>query len=284
MSTPTSWRSWHLHVSDLRVGASDDILRQVVHPALQGRSNPWFFVRYWQHGPHVRLRVGNLDDEAVVQLEGTLRRCLDEMLGGAGPMLTAEEYRRQAAPLAAAGEGGQALEVGDLWPRGVYRHPYQPEVDRYGGAALLASSESLFQTASSLALAFVRRQAPESARCGLGLQATRAALGVLGDDERRRSFCRGVGAGWQAWAARGGATDQGKDPAPVAASPREGHLASPVRRWADQLRSSMTLWRDATSETGAERILQSHVHMLHNRLGLSVSQEHTHYRALESLR
>lgn len=284
MPTPTTWRSWHLHVSELRVGASDDILRRVVQPALEGLNNPWFFVRYWQYGPHIRLRVGNLDDAAVAPLEAVLRRLLEEVAGGAGPMLTADEYRRQATPLAAAGEGGQALEVGNLWPPGVYRRPYQPEVERYGGASLLASSESLFHTASSLALAFVCRDAPEAARCGLGLQATRAALGVLGNDERRGAFCRSAGAAWQAWAARAGATGQGKYPAPVATSPREGNVAPPVRRWADQLRSSMTLWREASSDTVAERILQSHVHMLHNRLGLSVSQEHTHYRALESVR
>jgi hypothetical protein len=284
MLTPTTWRSWHLHVSDLRVGATDQILNQVVRPALANRSHPWFFVRYWQYGPHIRLRVANLDDQAAVHLEGVLRRRLDEVPGGAGPTLSDEDYRRQAAPLAAAGEGGQALEVGNLWPPGVYSQAYHPELDRYGGAPLLASSEALFQTASSLALAFVGRQAPEGARCGLGFQATRAALGVLGDAERRGAFCRRAGAGWQAWAARGGAAGQGKYPAPVAASPREGHLAPPVRRWVDQLRSSMTLWRDATSETVAEQILQSHVHMLHNRLGLSVSQEHTHYRALESPR
>jgi hypothetical protein len=42
----------------------------------------------------------------------------------------------------------------------------------------------------------------------------------------------------------------------------------------------MAIWRTETGEDVAERILHSHVHMLHNRLGLSVGQERNHYLVL----
>ena len=47
----------------------------------------------------------------------------------------------------------------------------------------------------------------------------------------------------------------------------------------------MQQWRRATTDERAEQILRSHIHMLHNRLGLSVGQEHNHYVVLaETLR
>ena len=285
MSFPTTrWRAWHLHLSRLEVSASDHVVRHVVGAAVDAvfegpTPAPWFFVRYWQYGPHVRLRVANLEPDRAERLDALLRARMGEVRAGA-PRLTDEEYRRQAAPLAAAGEGGHVLDVGELWPPGVYQHLYQPEFDRYGGAGLLAQSERLFQAASELALGFLRLDPPEAARRGLGLRATQAALAALADDQGRRRFCLRAAAGWQAWAGRRQEAEGGwtKSLAPAVALP------APVQRWSDQVNSAMTRWRRATNEEQAQRILHAHIHMLHNRLGLSVGQEQNHYRALaESL-
>ncbi len=281
------WRAWHLHLSSSVVAASDRVVHHVVGAAAdtlrQGQTpTPWFFMRYWQYGPHVRFRVANLDPDRGEVLDRLLRARMTEVLAATPINLTPEEYRRSAAPLAAAGEGGHALDLGELWPPGVYQHLYQPEVDRYGGPGLLAESEALFQVASELALAFVRLGPPEAARSGLGLRATQAALDVLADDDRRRRFCLRAGAGWQAWGDRGWDRNngRGKNPAPLPAVRLAGNVPAPVQRWADQLGSAMTLWRGATDEEQAERVLHAHIHMLHNRLGLSVVQEHNHYLAL----
>jgi hypothetical protein len=61
---------------------------------------------------------------------------------------------------------------------------------------------------------------------------------------------------------------------------RATQAPAPVTRWADRLGSTMEHWLVSAGQDGAERILVSHIHMLHNRLGLSVAQESTHYRVL----
>ncbi len=277
-SADARWTSWHLHLSTLGTRASDDVIRHAVGPAVDALSTGWFFVRYWQFGPHVRLRVANLTPDDESRLEALLQSSVAGLAVTAGAPLTAEQYLQAAAPLAAAGEGGRELDTGELWPAGVYRQRYQPEVARYGGAALIAESEALFQRSSELALAFLRLDPPESARSGLGLRATQAALAVVGGEEERRRLCQRAAAGWQAWADRAGV---GKLPAASYQAPTEVRdPPAPVTRWAGQLGRSMTTWRAEVGEEMAERILQSHIHMLHNRLGLNVAQEQIHYRAL----
>jgi hypothetical protein len=141
----------------------------------------------------------------------------------------------------------------------------------------MAVSESLFQTASEVALGFCCLSPPEAARSGLGLRATWAALAVL-DDDRRLGFCRRAAAGWQSWITAGGGIGAYR----VAALPAgfDTPPPAPVRRWVDQLGRALPVWRGSQPPATAERILQAHIHLLHNRLGLSVIQERNHYLAL----
>jgi hypothetical protein len=270
------WSSWHLHVSALGAPATDRVIRHVVAPAVDWCRRPWpapapwFFIRYWQFGPHVRLRVGGLDQEREEQLDAWLRDSMAELTGAAPGALTPAEYQSQVAALASAGEGDGPLELGELWPPGVYRQPYRPEVDRYGGPDLMPLSESLFQESSELTLAFTGRNPPEAARKGLGLRATWAAVEVLAED-RRTPFCRRAAHRAAAWAPAG-ATGRAAAPATGLERP----APAPVRRWVDRLRQAMDQWPAADGE----RILHAHIHMLHNRLGLGLDQELIHYRAL----
>jgi hypothetical protein len=279
------WAAWHLHLTTLGAPATDQVVRHVIGAAVDtlrdwDTGTEWFFVRYWQFGPHVRFRIAGLAPERQQDLDAVIRARMADILAAGSHSLTAEEYRHHAAPLAAAGEDGRALDIGELWPAGVYRQPYRPEVERYGGADLLGRSESLFHQASRLAHAFIRLRPPEGARSGLGLRATQAALEALADDGARLQFCQGAASAWQSWAGRGGA---GTIPAPPPPASLEGQAPAPVRRWADQVRQAMAVWRGATNDETATRILHAHIHMLHNRLGLSIGQEWNHYLALGAL-
>ncbi len=276
------WAAWHLHGEHPGPTASDQLVRHVVGPAVRaletwGHPDGWFFVRYWQNGPHIRLRVAGLDRPRASELHGLLERHLAARPAEAAPPLTPEQYRRQAAPLAGAGEGSGPLATGELWPAGVYRQRYVPEGARYGGADLMAESESLFHRSSHLALAFLRLEPPEAARCGLGLRATQAALGVVTDERRRYRLCRQAAAAWGDWVDQAGL---GESPAPTTLRLRMGRTPPPVESWAEQLARALARWREARGEEQAERILLAHIHMLHNRLGLSVVQERNHYVAL----
>ena len=278
------WDAWHLHVADAGPEAADQVVRGVVAPAVawhRAHQAPaaWFFVRYWQYGPHVRFRLGGLDERGRIDVERLLCDHLAEVLAALPASLSAAEYRRQAAPLAAAGEGGRRLDVGTLWPPGVYRCRYDAEISRFGGPGLLAESEALFEAASELALAFCRLGAPEPARSGLGLRATWAALEVLGGD-RRLAFCRRAVRNWQSWADAGGGL--GDHTVPALPEGVDGPPPAPVRRWVERLGRAMVAWEASLPPAEAERILHAHLHLLHNRLGLGVVQECNHYRALEA--
>lgn len=101
---------------------SDRVLRQVVprvvHPALgTGAADRWFFIRYGDPAPHLRLR-----------LHGDPRR----LWGGVLPAL-----EDAVAPLLADGQVWK-LELGT----------YEPELERYGGPAGLVLAERLFQADS----------------------------------------------------------------------------------------------------------------------------------------
>lgn len=278
------WAAWHLHLPTLDPRAQDQVVVDVVGPAVnwlraRDEAAEWFFVRYWQHGPHIRFRVAGLGSDLVRQMDQLLRAVM--IVPQPEERLTVAAYRSHVAPLAAAGEGGGTIAVGVLWPAGVYRQPYVPEPDRYGGKDLLRVSESLFVSSSELVLAFASRRPPPGARAGLALQATAAAVQVLPEEDQRLGFCQRSGAGWRAWAG----LDDDRRPVVAVTDELAGRIRAPsttgpVRRWVDGLAPAFRAWRDAGPDGLAERILHSHIHMLHNRLGLSIAHELAHYQTI----
>ena len=208
-----------------------------------------------------------------------LRARMAEVLAAAGPAMTAEEYRRHAAPLAGAGEGGGPLDAGELRPAGVYRQPYQPEADRYGGADLLARSEALFHQASQLALGVPPARSARSRPVG---PRPAGHPGGARHPGRRRPTPAVLPVGGGGLAGLGGQVRRGESPAPrpwagwragPGAGPAVGRPAGPGN---DDLAGR-------EGHGGGERILHAHIHMLHNRLGLSVVQERNHYLALADI-
>jgi Lantibiotic biosynthesis dehydratase C-term len=155
------WTAWHLHLPSSAQTVHDRVLHEAIAPALAHLPDlPWFFVRYWQAGPHLRLRIANLEPERARATELRLR----DSLTGAATLRDGEEpltdaaFGREAQRLASAGEAGSALPPGSPpLPAGVYEAAYEPEHERYGGEALMPLSESLFTLASTLVLAFLSR-------------------------------------------------------------------------------------------------------------------------------
>ncbi|MFD0788592.1 lantibiotic dehydratase C-terminal domain-containing protein, partial [Micromonospora azadirachtae] len=76
---PTEWSSWHLHLASDARSVQDRVIQEVIRPVaaeLDGR--PWFFMRFWQAGTHLRFRVGDLGSEAYHRVEEALRDRLAE--------------------------------------------------------------------------------------------------------------------------------------------------------------------------------------------------------------
>lgn len=280
-TTPRRWSAWHLHLATTARGAHDRVLTDVIGPTVRELppGTEWFFIRYWQSGPHLRLRIADLAPDARADVEHVLR----DRLAAAGRLapgeepLAADAYEESAARLAAAGETGVNSSVRALLPPGVHRADYDPEFERYGGHALMPAAESLFHLSSELVLRLAPGITDEARRARLALRGTLSAAVALGGPvERAHYFARGLDA-WRAWASDAGHPDAlldrithvGQDPDAVRITPG---AHGPFTGWYEGLAAHADdIRRHATTHPGM--ILFSHAHMLHNRLGLSLLEE-----------
>lgn len=280
MTSAPRWNAWHLHLATTARTAHDRVLTDVIGPTVRELppGTEWFFIRYWQSGPHLRLRIADLTTAAYESVEEALRA----RLADAGQLAPDEEplaeavYAEGAARLAAAGETGPNTTVQALLPPGVHRAAYEPEYERYGGHALMPAAESLFHLSSELVL----RLAPtltDARRARLALRGTLSVAVALGDPaERAYYYAHGLAA-WRAWAADAGYPDGlldrittiAQEPATARVTP-EAH--GPFTGWHDALAAHAADVR-GMSPVHPGMVLFSHAHMLHNRLGLSLLEE-----------
>jgi hypothetical protein len=166
------WVGAHLfHQGDL-----DGLLVAAVHPlvgalAADGLAAGWFYLRHWEGGLHVRLRVRPRSAAAAAEVR-------DRVVAGCRPYLAAHpsehritpaEYAGSAAKLARL-EGANRYESAQREPDAVAFLPYERERARYGRAT--TAMERHQQESSRLALDLLRSR-PEPA------QRDTAALALL---------------------------------------------------------------------------------------------------------
>ncbi|WP_405480798.1 thiopeptide-type bacteriocin biosynthesis protein [Streptomyces anulatus] len=290
----TVWRTWHLHVPSGDRSAHDRVVVDAVGPVLHtlpGR--PWFFLRYWHGGPHIRLRIGDLTDDQAASAE----QLLAERLVDAGRLREGEtamdpaDYARTAASMTTAGDQPSHQEVTGMLEPGVHRFAYHPEHERYGGRELMPETEQLFDLSSRLVLAFLRREPSTGARALLALRATVCAARALGDDpaEEAAFYDHGLRA-WRTWTAGYGYTERQLDELYGAARPTDelraktagGDTPGPLAPWQAALTGLSDRIRRQTPLHPAQ-VTVSHVHMLHNRLGLRAVEEYQTYARLARL-
>lgn len=131
------WLSAHIHFEGLLYGSQgDDEIAGIVGPLVdRGRREQWlssfFFIRYAESGPHIRLR----------------------MFGEEASLL------EQAVPAVESAATGRVRWVA-----------YEPETSRYGGEHALALAERFFEASSTTVLLWLASGSQErSQRLGQGL-------------------------------------------------------------------------------------------------------------------
>jgi thiopeptide-type bacteriocin biosynthesis protein len=285
-----AWTAWHLHLGTATTSAGDRVLRETVEPAvdaLPGR--PWFFIRYWQGGPHLRLRVADLTAREVA----TTTARLEESLRSSGALrgdevpLDVTAFGDEAARHAAA-ETGSDRVADDVRPPGLHRSTYEPELQRYGGPGLMGVNETLFELSSRMVLAILRSSPSRGQRAGAALRATMAAATALGDAGDQSVFY-GIGLGaWRRWSEEFGypeaAVRAARSVTPealgcVPVHPRDHGQFTP---WHDAVSGLVADVRTRTPERHPGEIVSSQVHMTHNRLGLGILDELRTYALLAS--
>jgi thiopeptide-type bacteriocin biosynthesis protein len=147
------WTSLHVFLAD--PGKSERWLTEILLPLTrdwrgQGIINSWFFIRYWEGGPHLRLRLRGLAPEHLPAVMAQLGQDL-------GSYLSAQPVSRETYY---AGHSFDGLPVDDSslpWftEGSLVEIPYEPEFVRYGGTAAMAASEDLFAVSSQLTASMI---------------------------------------------------------------------------------------------------------------------------------
>ncbi|WP_405981854.1 thiopeptide-type bacteriocin biosynthesis protein [Streptomyces sp. NBC_00158] len=179
MTTPDTWHSQHLFLHSATED-TDAFLLDRAAPLLDGlvaagEAAGWFFIRYGEDGPHVRVRVRGLSPAAATALPGELARVAEGVPALPGPWPTRH---------------GEVRAV-----------PYEPETGRYGGPRALPVAEEVFEASTRAALDTLRAL---PAGGGTGARLTAAAdlahttVHALGMDPLTAARrLRGHAAGWR---------------------------------------------------------------------------------------
>lgn len=165
------WRALHAYCHAGK-DATDSLLTGVVGPTVRGLRerglvDAWFFIRYWQGGPHIRVRLAAADATRLDQACTELAEAMSAHLGE-------HETDQRLAPAAFY----QTFQLDDAgiaelgWSEhGVVREePYDPELERYGGDEAIGVAEQLFQVSSDVALAVISGTTSDQARVGVALE------------------------------------------------------------------------------------------------------------------
>ena len=308
-----SWISVHLfYHSDL-----DRVLTAWTYPLIidlqeQQLLDRFFFIRYWQGGPHIRLRLlprGNADPAAIRTIVNTHA---DQFIAAhtAADVLSLERYLQMTAQFT-QWEYGEDRRLPFYANNSLHEIPYEPEEQRYGGQAALARVEQHFMDSSAIILELLIRGSSRQQRIGRALATMLLALAQWSKDPAvLQAFFH---FSYQRWAPAIGADEASLGAAfeqhyrrqrshvlPLVlqllesdttqddwdASLIEGWTAS-VRTLRDALRRLArsgdlhirvpTRLRELSTlpkaDIGAMRIMLECLHMHHNRLGVSIQEE-----------
>ncbi|MGW8390008.1 thiopeptide-type bacteriocin biosynthesis protein [Pseudoduganella sp. HUAS MS19] len=304
------WRSIHLFLAD--PARADAFLLEVIAPCMDelcacGQAASWFYIRYWEQGPHLRLRVRDMPAAPYAQLLSRLRAQLAHYVAAS-----------QAWPLAYPDdmvfERPDVDAVARRWlPQGTVREiAYVPELQRYGGAQALAISERLFALSSALALRVVAASPDPNARRSRGLLLTSVALAAAsGERASLLRFLRQMQATWQAILGEVGSLraaaqlvspiqrarylaliehlQAGRPAPPGIAGEWWAHIQQAIAGWRALARRGLLQCplsgQAAIDAPGQARaiaaLLDAHIHMMNNRLGLSPEIEYWYACMLE---
>lgn len=301
------WFALHVFLSDPQ--QADRFLLDWVGPTVrqlrtEGAASRWFFLRYWEGGPHLRVRVRGLSASAREQLLAQARMAVPGFLSAQPP--TREDYYRHHF------FDGQPVELARLpwWDEGsIQVLPYEPEWRRYGGFAGMQVNESLFDLSSTLALGLVRSSQGDTAR-RLQLAASLMPLFALAWQSDLAGVARFLDDYVAYWSASSVEVQRFAAPAETRVAPSAGQCEQLARQLRlardpaalearmpaallmagldaavmqfDELRQQRLLASPVTGEAETEApahhlalqaMLASQLHMLNNRLGLAPLQE-----------
>jgi hypothetical protein len=190
MADTHTWISAHL----FHRGSLDELLTGAVAPLIEeltwaGVLGGCFFLRYWEGGPHLRLRLlprspGHADQVRSAVLGYSTRYLTEHPSPPASVTYTAEAYRVMAQQMACA----ERLHDHDsqLHPDDTVEFiPYRPEYTAYGPRPALTAVETHFTESSTIALGLLTADTAPAQRHALALAMLMLTLAVCDPDLAR---------------------------------------------------------------------------------------------------
>ncbi|QQQ73380.1 thiopeptide-type bacteriocin biosynthesis protein [Saccharothrix sp. 6-C] len=261
-----TWTGLHVRLS-WAVEHVDAFIADALAPAMaahraDGGLADWFYLRYWQTGPHLRVRV----KDARVDLAAQLR---DLVAAADFPVV---EPDPDAFYTSIGAAPGAWLPHGDVRPV-----EYEPEVRRYGGPELLPLAEDVFCRSTEVAAAVLRVARTPTAKVNAAVELVMATtLAMKLDRLAASAWLRALAAGWR----------QAREPStpPTVASHsaarrlHEAWATGLSARW-DRLSTGATgvvaYWMAQVRPDVPPYVWASQLHMLLNRLGIGPDEERT---------
>jgi thiopeptide-type bacteriocin biosynthesis protein len=309
-----SWISAHIYYHDDLDGLIESAVCPLAHELrARGMIAKYFFIRHWQGGPHLRLRLlpeHDVDPVTVVAaVDGAIRPYLLAHPGKT--VISQADYLRVAEPLSAFEPGQRTVEA--LEPNNTLRQrSYQPEYERYGGTPeAMEAVERHFMSSSDLAFEILTSRTSRDQRTGQALSMLFVAAAVCeGSSKDVATFWRAAPADPVGGKRALAAVEQAEasfEQRYIRQRPRlraaTGRLAqmvergvgahsAPIARWRDSLewlkarlldlqragrftpsKLQSSDERGADGASGIRSVLQSCSHMNSNRLGISLPEE-----------
>ncbi|GAA2685735.1 MULTISPECIES: thiopeptide-type bacteriocin biosynthesis protein [Actinosynnema] len=255
-----TWTGAHVRLS-WAVEHVDAFIADVLAPAMTGE---WFFVRYGEGGPHLRVRARDAD----------LPEKLRALVAGVEHPTPADDPKPAATPTPTA---APTPADDPEWQHGEVREVrYEPEVARYGGPELLPIAEEVFCRSTEVAVAVLRATRTRGARFTAAVELVMATASAVGLDRAgAASWLRSLASGWRR-------ADEPVAPPGVAshAVARSLHTARGPQlaaRWEEldaNATGAIAYWADHVREAGLPaHVWASQLHMLLNRLGVPPEEE-----------
>lgn len=187
MSQQKGWLAAYLCYNEpweefLRKGV-DPFIRQTI---AEGKAEQYFFIRYWEKGPHIRLRffgdLERMEQELKPELEQHFQHYLQQ------------HPSDRFEPLESLPEGFE------LYPNNSIQFiDYEPETERYGGEKALMIAEKHFQDSSDAVLAIIQESADWNydRAMGAAIQLHIGFAHATGMDiNEAKAFFQHISAGW----------------------------------------------------------------------------------------
>ncbi len=141
-----SWKAIHIFYYDNQ----DMILREGINAIMmKNQIENYFFIRYWENGPHIRLRMKDISEEVLGKVKSEIRQFIED--NESKVQVNKDEYRKMAQEFSKK-ENITADNMELIGNNTIKDWQYIPELEKYNGIEGVKIAEKEFVYSSKLVL------------------------------------------------------------------------------------------------------------------------------------